>query len=360
MLARLIGLFDTPVLRRIRWHVRRVAGKVDKQFFISLLAGLAVLVALAAVVVWLAETDRSFAELGAALYWAGATVLGQGEGGFVSGPAGWVVGWGLGLFGVAIVATMTGALVGFVIDFLLKEGQGMGASGYHGHIVVCGWNSTARDLVAELGSDEYGARIVLLHDSERNPAGDSVYFVRGDTTNEDDLKRAGIEHAVSAIICPADPTNEADMSSILTVLAIEALAPDVRTVVEVNNPDHVPHFQRASVDEVMVTSKLAAHLLARTAMYPGLSGLVVDIVSGGEGSELYGVVIPDDFVGMTIDDVAARLRKDHRATLLAVTRDGVTHPNPEEGFCMEPGDGMIVVAESIGALQPLREASALS
>lgn len=208
-------------------------------------------------------------------------MLGLGEGGFVSGPVGWVVSWLLGLFGVAIVATITGALVGFVIDFLLKERQGMGASGYRDHIVVCGWNATARDLIGELAKDEYGTKIVLLHDSERNPADDSVYFVRGDTTNEGDLKRAGIENAVSAIICPADGSNEADMSSILTVLAIESLAPNVRTVVEVNNPDHVPHFRRAEVDEVMVTSKLASDLLARTALYPGLSQLVIDIVSGG-------------------------------------------------------------------------------
>ncbi len=360
MLKRVRHLFDTPMLRRIRWHLCRVAGKIEKRFFVSLLAGLAVFVGVAGLVVWLAETGRSVPDLGASLYWAGATVLGFGHGDFVSGPAGWAVGWVLGLFGVAIVATITGALVGFVIDFLLKEGQGMGAAGYRDHIVVCGWNSTARDLVAELGSDEYGAKIVLLHDAEQNPAGDSVYFVRGDCTKEADLKRAGIEHAASAIICPADTSNEADMSSILTVLAVEALAPSVRTVVEVNNPDHVPHFRRASVDEVMVTSSLAAHLLARTAMYPGLSGLVVDIVSGGEGSELYGVELPDELVGLSVDQVAAKLRRDHRATLLAVTRDGATHPNPGEDFRMQTGDGLIVVAESIGHLSPLRQASALS
>lgn len=360
MLSRLRGLFDSPILRRVRWHMHRVAGKVDKRFFISLITGLVLLVGIAAVVVWAVETDRSLIDLGTSLYWSGATVLGLGHGEFVTGPVGWAVAWLLGLFGVAIVATITGALVGFVIDFLLKEGQGMGASGYRDHIVICGWNPTARDLVAELGSDEYGAKTVLIHDTEHSPAPDSVYFVRGDKTTESDLKRAGIEHAVSAIVCPSDPSNEADMSSILTVLAIEALAPHVRTVVEVNNPDHVPHFRRASVDEVMVTSKLAAHLLARTAMYPGLSGLVVDIVSGGEGSELYGVQLPEDCVGMAVDDLAQRLRRDHEATLLAVTRDGVTHPNPGVAFRMEAGDGLILVAESIGALRPLQEVSALS
>jgi len=353
-------LFDSPFLRRVSWHVRRVGEKIDRRFFSSLLLALALFLAVAAVIIWLAETDRTLDQLGQASYWAGATVLGLGEGGFVSGPVGWAVGWLLGLFGVAIVATITGALVGFVIDFLLKEGQGMGASGYRDHIVVCGWNSTARDLIGELARDEYGTKIVLLHDSERSPADDSVYFVRGEPTNEGDLKRAGIEHAVSAIICPADGSNEADMSSILTVLAIESLAPGVRTVVEVNNPDHVPHFRRADVDEVMVTSKLASHLLARTAMYPGLSELVVDIVSGGEGSELYRVTLPDDCVGMTIDELSSKLRREHQATLLAVSRDGTTHTNPDADFRLKIEDDLVVVAESLGALQPLRESSALA
>ena len=59
------------------------------------------------------------------------------------------------------------------------------------------------------------------------------------------------------------------MHSILTVMAIESVAPGVRTVAEVNNPRHEPHFRRADVDELLVTSKIASHLLARSALYPG-------------------------------------------------------------------------------------------
>lgn len=231
----------------------------------------------------------------------------------------------------------------------------MGASGYRDHVVVCGWNSTARDLVTELSTDDYQARLVVLCDLERNPASDDVYFVRGDPTNESDLRRAGIEHAITAIVCPSDASNESDMASILTVLAIESIAPHVRTVVEVNNPDHVPHFRRADVDEVMVTSKLAAHLLARSALYPGLSELVTDLVSGGDGSELYRVELPAEVVGFSIDDVSAMLRKDHCATLLAVNRNGHTFSNLHPDFRFEHGDDLIVVAESLGKLSPLQD-----
>lgn len=90
--------------------------------------------------------------------------------------------------------------------------------------------------------------------------------------------------ASAALVFPSDGSDDADMRSILTVMAIESVAPGVRTVAEVSNPRHEPHFRRADVDELLVTSK-----------------------------------------------IASRLRSDHRATLLSVNR-GVT---PSDG-CRRP------------------------
>ena len=347
-------LLNAPLLRRIGFHARRIGSHVDRHFFGALLSGVIVFVVVAALAVTLLEGDkRSFAGMGSSFYWAITTVIGSGDPSYVNSPGGFLVGWVLAFFGVAIVAAMTGAVVGFVIDFLLKEGQGMGASGYRDHIVVCGWNSTARDLITELKGDEFAARVVVLHDSERNPAGEGVYFVRGDITSTHDLDRCGISEAQAAIVFPADRSNEADMRSILAVMAIESVAPDVRTVVEANNPAHVDHFRRAHADEILVTSRLASHLLARSALYPGLSELVTDIVSGGEGSELYRVALPDEYVGLSIDDLSAKLRGEHRATLLAVTRGGQSLTNPPADFRLQAGDDAVVVAEGLGTLRPL-------
>jgi voltage-gated potassium channel len=315
-------------------------------------------VTLATLGVTLAEKDSTLQSMGRSFYWSVMTVLDNGDISYVESPIGWVIHWILALFGVAILAAVTGAVVGFVIDFLVKEGQGMGAAGYDGHIVVCGWNATARDLIEELRGDEYDTKIVLLHDGDRSPVKGDVYFIHGDATSDEDLERAGIRSAAAAIICPRDASDEADMRSILVALAIEAMAPHVRTVVEVNNPRHVTHFERTNVDEVLVTSRLASRLLARTAMYPGLGALVTDIVSGGEGSELYRVILPDVYVGLGIDDLSARLRHDHRATLLAVARGSETFTNPGTEFRLVSGDQAVVVAESLGTLSPLRSARA--
>jgi voltage-gated potassium channel len=351
-------LFAAPLLRRIGYHISVVTRNVDRTFFIRLFAGLFSIVLIAALLVTVAEGPRGsvgefFETLGDSFYWGITTVMGAGNSAYVTTPVGYVISWLLVLFGVAIVATITGAFVGFLIDFLLKEGQGMGAAGYRDHIVVCGWNSTARELIAELAGDDYDTKIVLLSEGDKNPAGNGVYYVNGDVTNADDLRRAGIEEAMAAVICPADASNEADMRSILTVMAIEAIAPQVRTVVEANNPAHVEHFRRAKADEIMVTSRIASRLLARSSLYPGLAELVTDIVSGGEGSELYRVNLPDSYIGHSIDELSITLRARHAATLLAIGRGGRAFVNPPPDFRLEIGDDALVVAESLGTLEPM-------
>jgi voltage-gated potassium channel len=344
----------SPIIRRVTWHIRRVAGQLDRRFFLTLAEGIVAFVLIAAILITLFEKSWTFESIFDSFNWGIATVLGQGDSAFVTSPAGRAISWLLILFGVAMLGMITGALVAMVIDFLLKEGQGLGASGFKDHIVVCGWNTTARDLINELRGDDYKQQIVVIADLDKNPAGDGVYFVRGDATNAEDLARAGIEEAASALVFPIDPSDGADMHSILTVMAIESVAPGVRTVAEVNNPRHEPHFRRADVDELLVTSKVASHLLARSALYPGLTGIITDIVSGGEGSELYRITFPEDYIGLSIDAVSARLRTEHSATLLSVNRGGHAFVNPPADFVLELGDDAVVVAESLGTLAPLQ------
>ena len=353
-MARLpMPVLASPLIRRVTWHIRRVGGSLDRRFFLTLAEGIVGFVLVAALFITLFEKTWTLESIFDSFNWGIATVLGQGDSGFVTSPGGRIVGWLLILFGVAMLGMITGALVAMVIDFLLKEGQGLGASGFKDHIIVCGWNSTARDLIEELKGDDYHLKVVVLADVDKNPAGAGVYFVRGDATNSEDLDRAGIEHAAAAVVFPVDGSDSADMQSILTIMAIKHTAPGVRVVSEVNNPRHETHFRRAEVDELLVSSKLASHLLARSALYPGLTSLVTDIVSGGAGSELYRIVLPSDYAGTTVDTVSARLRLDHGATLLSVNRGGQAFTNPPVDFLIVEGDDAIVVAESLGELAPL-------
>lgn len=350
---RRLPLINAPLVRRIAWYGRQLKEQLNPSVVGRVLLALLAVVAVVALIEMLAERPVSVNDFAESLFWALTSLMGNGDPGFASGPVGGILYVILIATGLIMIGLVTGAIIAVIIDFLLKEGQGLGASGFHDHIVICGWNPTAREAVDELRSDTYKRKLVLIHDAERNPAEKLVYYVRGDPSNGEDLKRADIEVAEAALVFPANSSDEADMKSILTVMAIESIAPAVRTVAEVNNPRHVEHFKRAHADEIVVTPRLASHLVARAALYPGLSDLVSDMVSGGAGSELYRVKIPDEYIGLGVDEVSQRFRDDHHATLLAVSRLGQTHINPSADFKLLIGDEALVVAERLGGLKPV-------
>ncbi len=341
----------SPALSRVFWYARQIGASIDRRFLLALLPVILAMDALGAIVVTIIEKPLDLQSLGASFNWALLTTMGRSPAGFVTTPIGWLVFWVLVVFGVTLVGTITAALVAVVVNVLLKEGQGMGVSGFRDHVVVCGWNSTARDLIRELRQDDHRVRIVLIHSADRNPAGEGVYYVKGDAAEAADLKRAGINDAAAAVVFPLEPSGDADMRSILITLTIRSTSPGIRVVAEVNEARHLDHFRRAGADELMVTSHIASRLLARSAIYPGLTDLVADLVSSG-GFELYGVRVPDDCVGLSIEDVSYRLRSGHQATLLAIRREGRLHFAAPTDFRVRREDVALVVSEHLGRLVP--------
>jgi len=345
------SLSGAPALRRFVWYARQIATNVDRRFFLAIVPAVVAMVLVSAVIVTVVEKPITVESFAASINWGLLAVVGRAPAGYVATAIGWLVYWILVLFGVGIVGTITAAIVGIVINFLLKEGQGMGVSGFRDHVIVCGWNQTARDLINELRLDDRKVRIALIHNGDRNPAGPSVYYVKGEPTNAGDLERAGIREAASAVVFPLESSSDADMKSILVAMTIRSLAPWVRVVAEVNDPIHVDHFRRAGADELLVTSHVASRLLARSAVYPGLTDVIQDLVSSG-GSELFTVSVPEGCAGLDWDKAAYRFRTEYAATFTAVIRTGRTMFSPTPDFTLRPDDEVVVIANELGRLVP--------
>ena len=106
-----LPILTSPIIRRVAWHIRRVGGQLDRRFFITLGEGILGIVAIAAVLITLLEKQPTLENLFDSFNWGIATVLGQGDAGFVTSPGGRVVGWLLILFGVAMLGMITGCLL---------------------------------------------------------------------------------------------------------------------------------------------------------------------------------------------------------------------------------------------------------
>ncbi len=254
-------------------------------------------------------------------------------------------------FGIGFVSIVTACIASALVVEKLEAGRGMKKLHLRNHILVCGWNAGARTILGELATAANGRDLVVVADLEEDPTpayGKTVHFVRGDCTDEEVLKRADAAHAHTAIVL-ADTSggrvyDDADARTILAVLTVETLNRDVYTCAELVHRKNRVHLERVHVDEVVVSGEYGGKILAHSALYHGMSQVLSDLLTTGEGSEFYRVPVPAEAAGKDFEAVLNYFRAKHRAIVVAVVRGDKAHVNPDIGFPVEAGDELAVIA----------------
>jgi voltage-gated potassium channel len=251
-----------------------------------------------------------------------------------------------------IIATLTTKLV----QVLTRKGWGRGKVKLNDHIVICGWSGKGNEIISELRKREDAESkrpIVILAHLDTNPSKDPLtQFIDGDPTRGDDLRRASIEQARTAIILadnsyPDIDAEDMDSRTLLTVLAIESMAPNVYTCVEVIRSENLEHFGHTHADEIVISAKLTGALLAHSAATPGLSQVVGELLTFPSGNEFYWIPVPTNLVGRRFGDVLVDLkcRLNCLPVALHSGNDGV-QTNPATGTELKDGDRLLVIAET--------------
>jgi voltage-gated potassium channel len=258
--------------------------------------------------------------------------------------------------GRSVVALGTGALASKLVEIVIRRGTGMADVRLKGHIVVCGWSGKGHEILRELHAREVedDRPVVVLAQLETMPSRDPLaVFVRGNPTDAEDLRRAGIEHASTAIILADESTGasaDADARTLLTCLAVESLNPGCYTCVEVLRSENRQHFQRTKADELVVSAELTGSLLAGSARTHGLTRVIGDLVTHPEGAELYGVTLPSSLVGRTFGDALAALKSEHGCLAVALAERGDDRRtsyavNPAADTRLAAGDRLLVLSD---------------
>ena len=184
------------------------------------------------------------------------------------------------LAGISLVAFASGTIASRLVTIVITKGKGMGATKESGHIVICGWSGKGAEIIRELRAEQVDEqrRIVVLAQLENDPTKvDEVEFLRGDPSDADDLRRAGIDRCSTAIVLAdesggAASDSDRDARTLFTVLAVESINPDCYTCVEVIRSENREHFARTRANELVVSAELTGALLAGSARSPGLHG----------------------------------------------------------------------------------------
>jgi voltage-gated potassium channel len=279
--------------------------------------------------------------------------------------------WLLGLLAsVGSLAIVTALIVGSFVRVLLRGGHVSTKTKQTSHVVICGWNGQGQGIVDALTASDSSGGIVLVANLERRPLdNDDVEFISGDPTQDDPLKRAGIEKAKSAIILTDfhESANDADAKALLIALAIESMNPSVHTCVQVLNSANARHFERAGVDELIRLDQIGGNLAVASAVNPGVSALVSELLTFNLGSEFYRVEgrPMTSLVGKSYVEVVKILAEKHvivlgvetgaSTELREVMKSEVIHDvstrdrrimvvNPQTEYKMRQGDALFCAA----------------
>ncbi len=190
---------------------------------------------------------------------------------------------------------------------------------FHNHLVICGWKQDMELVVSEiLHADpqwnDAGVVIVArvteedISDFKAHPRLSHVHIIVADSFHEGALLKASIQSA-SKVVVLADwsdknmTATETDAKTVMTVMAIEKLAPHVYTIAELLDPDYAVYLKIAHVDELIYPREYSRILLANASTSAGISHVVYDLLTVDTPSVMTTVPFPPEFVGKPFRDL---------------------------------------------------------
>ncbi len=267
-----------------------------------------------------------------------------------------IVGTLLVLEGLVVLGFVFAEFAALLVKRSLSGGNIMKRVKFKDHIIVCGWTSETPRILDELTSKDVKTKrkIVVLADLEQNPLErEDISFVKGDPTKDEDLIRAGIMTANTAIILLNQKSDNPDAETILTVLAVESLNKSVYTCAELWDPENEKHLIHADVNEIVCLGRLSQNLMVHSSLKHGLSRLFSELITHNVGHEFYKIQVPKRFFGKRFPQAMKSLMDEEGVILTAVEREGRNTEdsktdiivNPGYDFILEEGDYLFVIAK---------------
>ncbi|MCG2579565.1 MAG: ion channel DMI1 [Marinobacter sp.] len=284
--------------------------------------------------------DGAFDDTGSAIWWAFLRLTDPGYLGDDVGTWQRFVSTLLTISGyVVFMGTLVAILTRWLIAKMADLERGLTPVTLKNHIVVLGWSSQTLPLLSELlGSSGRMRRFLEKHDTQRlnlvvlsqNASAVQVHELRSEpgigrkarqvilrsglAIQPDALQRVACLDA-AAVIVPsiAHEAGTLVTSDIETVKAMLSIAAQARhlnaplpyVVAEIQDIRKHPVIERAYPGEVEVVGGDAtiSRLMVQNILHPGLSGIYNELLTAGEGNEIY-VRGGESVAGMTLGELA--------------------------------------------------------
>jgi voltage-gated potassium channel len=209
------------------------------------------------------------------------------------------------------------------------------------HYIICGYGRVGQRVAEEFRAA--GERYVVLDLSDVAVAAAKEHgdlFVHGDATDDDDLARAGLQHARGIVVA-----SDSDADNLYVTLSARSARPDLQIVARASDEDAEKKLKLAGADRVVLPYSAAGRTMASLVLKPQVTAFL-DTVTTAAGPDLHlaEIEVPPscENAGRSIREI--RVRHETGAVIVALRRrDGTFDTTPDPDTVIEPGDVIVGV-----------------
>lgn len=214
------------------------------------------------------------------------------------------------------------------------------------HVIICGYGRVGKQVARDLAS--HGDDFVVIELDEGIVAEEKLHeeylFLKGDSTHDEILQMAGIEHAKAVITClPKDADN------IYVVLAAREAKRDILIVSRASYSSAVSKLKMAGANNVIMPDSIGgSHMASLIANPDVMEFLDIIRVQGFEGANIESLSyeeLPAEFKDKKIGELEAR--EITGVTIIGYKDpEGVYHVNPSFKTQVVPGSKIFVLGST--------------
>lgn len=213
-----------------------------------------------------------------------------------------------------------------------------------GHVIIIGWNERSREIISTIS--ETKQPILLIDDSlKANPIKDHhVHFIRGRSNNDETLLCANIDTAKKVIITSDQKLDElqADMHTVLTLLAIKGLNPTLYCIAEVLTSEQANNARRAGADELIQTNTLTSAVILNSIFTDGHVNSLLDFLGELNGKHLSYLQVEENLIGVSFQKASVSLLSKN-IILIGIKTGADLVVNPENTRIIKQEEQLLVI-----------------
>ena len=290
---------------------------------------------------WIVYFERgrnpAFQNYGDGLWWALVTVTTIGYGDkFPITTEGRFVGSAVILVGIGLVGLFMGKISAVLVERRIREGRGLNdAKHLSGHFVVLGHKADMSGFIAgilRVNPDLPKDKLVVVSQAdetiveELRIAFPGVLFLRGDIVDPMAIQRAHVSKATRVLVLADESLSrsdqEKDARTVMAVMTLKSLAPEVYTCAEVIDSKYDDHLKLAKCDEVILSREYSRFLLVSATVSEGISKVLHEMLDLSDLKGLQTTAIPAEFVDRPFADLRAHMQSKGRLLLGVLENTG--------------------------------------